>query len=57
MFKKKTKKPRVRFCWACGNKLWGNRHTEAFVYGHMRILHKTCAKAILKGKDDELSES
>lgn len=37
-------KPRVKFCWECGNKLWGNHHTEAIIEGHPRILHETCYK-------------
>lgn len=37
-------KPRVRFCWYCGNKLWGNHFVEAEVDGHKRILHKRCYK-------------
>jgi hypothetical protein len=37
-------KPRVRFCWECGRKLWGNHFVEAKVEGHMRILHKKCFK-------------
>lgn len=37
-------KPRVRFCWECGNKLWGNYFTEQFVEGHDRIMHKQCWK-------------
>jgi hypothetical protein len=39
----KKKKPRVRFCWECGNKLRGNHFIEKEVEGHMRILHKSCA--------------
>jgi hypothetical protein len=37
-------KPRIRFCWHCGNKLWGNHHIEAIVDGHSRVLHKQCFK-------------
>lgn len=40
----KPEKPRVRFCWLCGNKLRGNHHVEKVVDGHTRILHKSCAK-------------
>lgn len=38
-------KPRVRFCWDCGKKLFGNSH-KILVFeadGHERILHKFCA--------------
>lgn len=40
------KKPRVRFCWECGRKLMGNHHTEIEIDGHIRTLHKQCAKYI-----------
>ena len=43
-------KPRVGFCWECGNRLWGRYHTEMEVEGHRRILHRTCAKNIQKGR-------
>ena len=46
---KDKKKPRVNFCWECGNKLWGNSFTEMHVEGHDRILHKQCAKFIKNG--------
>ncbi len=36
------KKPRVKWCWWCGNKLRGNHHIEKMVCGHIRILHKEC---------------
>jgi hypothetical protein len=39
-----TKKPRVRFCWHCGRKLWGNHYVEMVIDGHSRVLHKFCAK-------------
>ena len=45
-------KPRVRFCWLCGRKLWGNKHVETFVDGHIRILHKACHQKIERGLDE-----
>lgn len=41
---KTHKKPRVRWCWSCGRKLWGNHHVEKMIDGHPRILHETCGK-------------
>lgn len=35
-------KQKVRFCWDCGNELWGNHNIEIYVFGHPRILHKEC---------------
>jgi len=39
-----TEKPRVRFCWECGRKLWGNGHVSATLKadGHERVMHKGC---------------
>lgn len=37
--------PRVKFCWECGNKLWGNRHVHMDIDGGDKILHKQCAEA------------
>ena len=45
------KKPRVRFCWACGRRLWGRHHVERIIDGHSRILHKSCSKRLLEGKE------
>ena len=39
-------KPRVRFCWVCGKKLWGNHHVEVIIDEHLRILHETCYEDI-----------
>ncbi len=36
------KKPRVRFCWYCSRKLWGNKYTEDKIDGYSRIFHKSC---------------
>jgi hypothetical protein len=42
----------VRFCWLCGNKLWGNNKGEKLtVDRHERVLHKQCAKEVKKGYD------
>jgi hypothetical protein len=35
-------KPRVRFCWECGKKLYGNHFKEIEVDGYKKIVHKTC---------------
>lgn len=43
-----SKKPRVRFCWECGRKLWGNHFVEAEHHGHKRIFHKQCWKDLSK---------
>lgn len=42
-------KPRVRFCWECGKKLYGNHHVVA-VKDKMPsvILHKICFKELLE---------
>jgi len=39
-----TEKPRVKFCWECGNKLYGNHFKELVAYGCLRTFHKECAK-------------
>lgn len=48
-------KPKVRFCWECGNKLWGNHHVTAVLRadGHRRTLHKSCFEST---KGDFLTE-
>ena len=33
----------VRFCWACGRKLWGRQGVVKEVDGEFRMLHKGCA--------------
>lgn len=40
---KQENKPRVRFCWNCGAKLYGNHFKEIEVDGHKRICHKECS--------------
>ena len=37
-------RPRVRFCWVCGNKLWAGKFVEAKHKGdgHVKILHREC---------------
>lgn len=44
-------KPRVRFCWHCGNKLRGNHFVEVMVDELPRIVHKECAKEAVEGGD------
>lgn len=43
----KPVKPRVRFCWDCGRKLYGNHHVAAILKldKRERILHKQCYDA------------
>lgn len=37
---------KVKFCWLCGNKLWG-KHAEFLVIdGFTKTLHKNCAKQV-----------
>lgn len=43
-FVESNEKPKAKFCWLCGKKLWGNKGTVAHIDGHERILHKECAK-------------
>lgn len=50
-----NEKPRIGYCWCCGNKLQGDHHIEKPVPKWSgddipRILHKTCAKSY----DDEV---
>ena len=45
------KKPRIRFCWECGRKLWGNHFEEREYHGNTVILHKECAKKFDKEKE------
>lgn len=47
------KKPRVRFCWHCGAKLYGNHFKEVKIEGHVRIVHKT----ICHNPDREVTEN
>lgn len=50
--KAKDKKPRVRFCWHCGAKLWGNNHKEVVdEIGNVHIVHKTCGNAVRECHD------
>ena len=45
--KNPTPKPRAKFCWLCGKKLWqGKIHAEMVVDGHHRILHKMCVNRV-----------
>jgi hypothetical protein len=49
-------KPRVRFCWECGRKLYGNHHA---IYkgldGLERIVHKSCLSECKKQELDRAS--
>lgn len=41
---KKHEKPAARFCWWCGQGLWGGYvHRKVIVDGLPRIMHKYCA--------------
>lgn len=42
---------KVRFCWLCGKKLYGNHSAELVIDDHLRTLHKACAKQVKKGYD------
>jgi hypothetical protein len=46
----KNTKPRVRFCFLCGKKLYGNRHLELSIEKITgdeipRVMHKQCYQA------------
>lgn len=41
----------VRFCWLCGNKLWGNHKEELVIDDNLKTLHKKCAKDIKSQQD------
>jgi len=47
-------KPRVRFCWLCSKKLYGNHFKEIPVDGHVRTLHKACATDVIEDYDIKL---
>ena len=40
--------PRVKFCWECSRKLWGNYYTEIIIDRLPRILHKSCARSLVR---------
>lgn len=42
---------KVRFCWLCGKKLYGNHSEMLTIDRHFRTLHKTCAKEVKKEYD------
>lgn len=44
--KTSSKKPRVNFCWGCGNKLRGKYYAEKVIMGQTKIMHKSCAEKI-----------
>ena len=37
-------KPRVKFCWECGRKLWGNNHVLKKIHDEVRTLHISCGQ-------------
>ena len=43
-------KRNLPMCWNCGRKLWGSKHVKLRYNGdgHIRVLHKTCAKEIME---------
>jgi hypothetical protein len=40
----KQPKPRLRWCWECSRQLRGNQYQAEVIEGHIRIMHKDCAK-------------
>lgn len=47
------RKRSVRFCWHCGNKLWGKHHsTHINQLGQELVLHKECKLIITGEKPD-----
>ena len=48
---------KVKFCWLCGNKLWGNHREELPIDYHVRTLHKACAKEIKTSDYDYRKDS
>lgn len=51
------KKPRVRFCWECGRKLWGNHHVILNIQGYDRTLHKQCGNQYKNGVEDHKQQT
>ncbi len=56
-----AEKPRVKFCWWCGRRLWGRTFTVRNIEGYPRTLHKQCAEDVASGDrtvgtDDEETE-
>jgi hypothetical protein len=50
-----AEKPRVKFCWNCGRKLYGNKFATRVIEGFERVLHKECAeRPELVARDDEV---
>jgi hypothetical protein len=43
-------KPRLNWCWACGNRLHGRQHVEREIGGARRILHVICAQKLDAGE-------
>jgi len=46
-----TDRPRVKFCWHCGRKLWGDKFTLVYIYEdqHPRVCHIECGEGLAKG--------
>jgi hypothetical protein len=44
-------KNKVRFCWMCSKKLYGNHSEILTIDSYPRTLHKMCAKEVKKGWD------
>ncbi len=40
-----------RFCWDCGQQLWGNVFSTLIVHGYPVVLHKDCAKEIQRNPE------
>jgi hypothetical protein len=56
-----AEKPRVKFCWWCGRRLWGRTFVEHEIQGYPRTLHRACAEDLASGgrtvgTDDEKHE-
>ena len=48
---KKMSNSNAKFCWLCGNKLYGNHKEELAIDGYPTVLHKSCAKDVKKEWD------
>lgn len=44
-------KPRVKFCWHYGRKLYGRHHAVLVVDGYPRTLHESCVKEVQADPD------
>ena len=50
------KKSHIRFCWECGNRLWGSHFKEVVVDGVVRITHKNCTDPDRECRDERVSD-